>query len=223
MTRDRIALLLAVLATLAVAGTTAVAVATYPRRHQNDLASAPAPRDLVVRGEHAVFEVPGRGWTATSSDTVVYYVDRGGHPSVGVAGPAVFHAGYCRGRPASNRGFAGFTRPVPGRGLLRVEARLMRAWLTAVSLDRDRRTSGPHTPVRTREVTLADGSPGLRSTSVVTVPRPGRCDAPRVAVTLVGFHAGAAVVTLVLVRDVGAPGTLGDRQAERVLASLRQR
>lgn len=223
MTRNRIALLLAVLATLAVVGTTALAVATYPRRHPGDVARAGAARGLVVRGPHATIEVAGRGWTTTGSDTVVYYVNRSGRPSVGVSGPAVFRAGYCRGRPASSRGFAGFNRPVPGDDLRRVETRLVRLWVAAVALDRDRWTSGPHTPVRTREVTLADGSTGLRSTSVVTVPRPGRCDAPRVEVTLVGFRAGRVVATLVMVRDVGGPGTLGDRRAERVLASLRPR
>ncbi len=163
----------------------------------------------------------GDGWTVEDRDTVLYYADRSGHPAVGVAGPAVYRDGYCARERRSDRGFVGFTRATPGAGARRANVHLMRDWLAAVALDGRRRTPDQHTPVRTRAVSLADGGAAVRSTSRVTVAHPGPCGSPGVELTLLSFEAGGAVATLVLVRDVGAPGTLGDVAADRILATAR--
>ncbi len=163
-TSERLASLLAVLAVLAVTSTAAAAVAAYARR-DGDSRPAAAPKALGAgthafdhgrlvgsRDGSAVFEVPAgaQGWTRQPRDSVLYYVDRQGRPAVGVEGAAVFRDGYCPQEPdGSNRGFVGFTTPATGMGVREANRVLSKAWVEAVSLDEDRRTAGPHTPIRT--------------------------------------------------------------------------
>ena len=237
MTLSRLASVLAVLATLGVLGTTVAAMAAYTHRDTGEADAGPdegtgrahafeGGRLVVDRVGHAEFEVPGRsrGWTTERRGVVVYYVDRSGSPVVGVEGPAVFRDGYCARRPgSSNRGFAGFTRSVTGRDVRAVNVALSRQWVRAVALDEDLRTSSPHTPLRTDEVRLADGSTAVRSRSRIAVTDPGPCGAPTVAFTMLSLDTGAGVANMVLVRDAGEPGTLSGPAAGRILDTLRAR
>ncbi len=229
MTASRVASVLAVLAVLAVLGTTVAAVAAYT--HRNDGPAPEAPPVASFRGGQlvgdrrgdAVFEVPAtsRGWTTEGGDTLVYYVDRAGTPAVGLTGPAVFRDGYCAGRPGgSNRGFVGFDHSTTGTDVRAANVEISRAWVRAVALDDDQRTSGPHTRLRTGEVRLADGSTGIRSTSRITVVDRGRCGAPAVVVTTLSLGTGNRVAHLVMVRDAGERGTLSARRADRILSTL---
>jgi hypothetical protein len=243
MDRFRLASLLAVVAVLAVLGTTVTAVAAYTQRDQDPATpvmaspSAPASSSRVTkehvfedgqfivgdRDDNALFEVParGEGWTTESSDTVVYYVDRKGDPAVGVNGPAVFRNGYCTtSSDASNRGFVGFTRTATGMSAREANADLSREWVAAVSLNDDLRTSSPHTPLRTTEVTLDDGSPAVRSSSRITLDSDDACDPPAVEFTMVSLDTGDAVANLVLVRDVGVRGALTDELVDQVIGTL---
>ncbi|MCW2791552.1 MAG: hypothetical protein JWO76_650 [Nocardioides sp.] len=239
MTRTaRLAVVLAVLAVLAVLGSTAVTVAAYLGRDDADARRTPGahrsgqPAGIedgdgvgqTVGGSHgrAAFEVPSarEGWTVQARDTVLYYVDRHGEPSVGVRGAAVFRAGYCRGRTDSNRAFAGFAGSVAGGSVRAVNAELGRRWVRAIALDADLATSGPHTPLRTRDVTLADGTGAVRSTARIKVLRPGVCDAPEVDFAIVSADSGGSVTSVVMVRDTGVPGTLPDEAADEILATL---
>jgi hypothetical protein len=236
-TSERLASALAVLAVLAVTGTAVATAVAYAGRNGDSrpAAAAKAPRAGTRAFDHgrlvgsrdgsAVFEVPARaqGWTRQPRDSVLYYVDRRGRPAVGVEGAAVFRDGYCPQQPdGSNRGFVGFTRPAPGPGVRAANRALGEAWVEAVSLDEHRRSAGPHTPIRTRRVALADGTRALRSTSRITVTDHGPCDAPAVELTMLSFETGGAVTHLVMVRDVGARGTLPDEVADQVLATVRR-
>ncbi|MFC4786968.1 hypothetical protein ACT8ZV_21010 [Nocardioides sp. MAHUQ-72] len=248
MDRFRLASLLAVLAVVAVLGTAVTAVAAYTQRDGSTPSSGgggtPGPGEpsasrtvekvhvfddgqFVVgdRGDNALFEVPAsaEGWSLESSDTVVYYLDRQGDPAVGVNGPAVFRDGYCKKRStSSNRGFVGFTRSATGMGARQANTDLAKEWVAAISLNEDLRTSSPHTPVRTTQVTLADGSTAVRSTSRITLSDPGPCDPPAVQLAIVSLDTGEAVANLVMVRDLDAPGTLDDDLAEKILSTLRR-
>jgi hypothetical protein len=239
-TRDRVATLLAVLATLSVLATTAVAVATYSRRDgavapdaasgspSGSSAGSPGAAvqgldgSQIVHGGGARFGVPSSadGWTVQPRDTVLYYLDRRGDPSVGVKGAAVYRAGYCRGRADSNRAFVGFAGSVAGGSVRTVNTDLARRWVRAIALDDDLATSGPHTSLRTEDVTLADGATAVRSTSRITVARRGPCEAPAVDLAMVSLDTGRRVASLVLVRDAGVPGVLPDHAADAILATL---
>jgi len=235
MTLSRLASGLAVLAALAVLGTTVTAVAAYTHRDEADpvtgVPAGPRPGHAFaggrfLRGGGARVEVPARaaGWTRQGRDVVVYYVDRRGDPAVGVRGPAVFRDGYCARRPGgSNRGFVGFARPATGVSVRAANTALGRRWVRAVALDGDLRTSSPHTPLRTRPLTLADGTTAVRSTSRIRVADRGPCGAPVVVVTLVSVGTGGRVATLVMVRDAGVPGALADGRADRILGTLTRR
>lgn len=235
MTLSRLASGLAVLAVLAVLGTTVTAVAAYTHRDDaGPVAAAPAgPRPghafaggRFLRGGGARVEVPAPadGWTRKGGDVVVYYVDRRGDPAVGVRGPAVFRDGYCARRPGgSNRGFVGFARPATGVSVRAANTALGRRWVRAVALDGDLRTSSPHTPLRTRPLTLADGTPAVRSTSRIRVADRRPCGAPEVVVTLVSVETGGRVATVVMVRDAGVHGALSNGLADRILGTLTRR
>ena len=235
MTLSRLASGLAVLAALAVLGTTVTSVAAYTHRDEADpvtgVPAGPRPGHAFaggrfLRGGGARVEVPARaaGWTRQGRDVVVYYVDRRGDPAVGVRGPAVFRDGYCARRPGgSNRGFVGFARPATGVSVRAANTALGRRWVRAVALDGDLRTSSPHTPLRTRPLTLADGTTAVRSTSRIRVADRGPCGAPVVVVTLVSVGTGGRVATLVMVRDAGVPGALADGRADRILGTLTRR
>lgn len=237
MTRsDRLAVALAVLAVLAVLGSAALTVSAYTSRDraaqrrapEADRSGAPAPgnaadrQEIRAAGGGAVVEVPSAraGWTRQHRNTTLYYLDRRGRPSVGVTGAAVYRAGYCRGRAASNRAFVGFTRSVRDGVVDEVNADLGRRWVRAIALGEDLATSGAHTPLRTQALTLADGTPAVRSTSRITTPGRGTCAAPSVELALVSLDAGDSVATVVLVRDSRAPGTLPAAAADEILASL---
>jgi hypothetical protein len=233
MTASRVASVLAVLAALAVLGTTVAAVAAYMRLDGGATTSEAATPVRAFRGGQlvgdrrgdAVFEVPARsrGWAAEGGDTLVYYVDRSGAPAVGLTGPAVFRDGYCAGRPGgSNRGFVGFDRSTTGTHLRAANVATARAWVRAVALGEDLRTSAPHTRLRTDVVTLADGSTAIRSSSRITTVDRGRCGAPAVVVATVSLRTGDRVAHLVMVRDAGEPGTLSSRRADRILGTLRR-
>jgi hypothetical protein len=237
----RLAVALAVVAVLAVLGSAAITVAAYTGR--DDAVRTPRAPDAhrsagpgnaagtwqPVGGDHggAAFEVPPsrNGWTVQPRRTVLYYLDRHGQPAVGVTGAAVYRAGYCRGREESNRAFAGFAGSGPeagaGASVRAVNTHLARRWVRAIALGDDLATSGPHTPLRTQHVTLADGTDAIRSASRVTVVRPGPCDAPAVDLAMVSIDTGGSVASVVLVRDSGAPGTLPGAAAEGILATLR--
>lgn len=237
LARDRLATVLAVLAVVGVLGTAAATVTAYAQRggdgspavESADPGSPSAEAGKHVfdagqfvgdRGDNATFEVPSKvdGWTVQGRDTVIYYVDHEGKPSVGVEGAAVFRAGYCRTRPAgSNRGFAGFTRSATGVRTREANTGLSRDWVAAVALNEDLTTSSPHTPLRTKKVTLADGTPAIRSTSRITVTDRGPCDSAAVELAMLSFDTGAGVANLVLVHDADAPGTLSDELADRIL------
>jgi len=235
MALSRLASGLAVLAALAVLGTTVTSVAAYTHRDEADpvtgVPAGPRPGHAFaggrfLRGGGARVEVPARaaGWTRQGRDVVVYYVDRRGDPAVGVRGPAVFRDGYCARRPGgSNRGFVGFARPATGVSVRAANTALGRRWVRAVALDGDLRTSSPHTPLRTRPLTLADGTTAVRSTSRIRVADRGPCGAPVVVVTLVSVGTGGRVATLVMVRDAGVPGALADGRADRILGTLTRR
>ena len=237
MTLSRLASVLAVLATLGVLGTTVAAVAAYTHRDAGVADAGPVEgagrshafaggRLVVDRGGDAAFEVPGRsrGWTTERRGVVVYYVDRTGSPAVGVEGPAVFRDRYCALEPgSSNRGFAGFTRSVAGRDARVANVALSREWVRGVALAEDLRTSSPHTPLRTDEIRLADGSTAVRSRSRIAVAGLGPCGAPSVVFTMVSLDTGAGVANLVLVRDAGVPGALSGAAADRILGTLRAR
>lgn len=242
-TRSQLASVLALAAVLAVLGSGTVTAAAYLRRDgaaavagRADAVGSPLERprpsgfaggrEVVDRRTGARFEIPLGGWTR-QRDTVLYYVDRQGERSVGVSGPAVFRVGYCAGRSMSNRGFAGFTRPSAGgsasRSVRVANRALARRWVRAVALAADLVTRRPHTPLRTVERILADGTEAVRSTARVTVDDSGRCGAPEVAITLLSLPTGKGVAHLVLVRDAGAPGTLSGRMAERIVETVRPR
>jgi hypothetical protein len=243
MDRFRVASLLAVLAVLAVLGTTVTAVAAYTQRDRDpatptaDQPSAAASSSGVSkehvfddgqfvvgdRDDNALFEVPAgsEGWTTESSDTVIYYVDRNGDPAVGVNGPAVFKDGYCKGSSGiSNRGFVGFTRTATEMSAREANTDLSRDWVAAVSLNEDLRTSSPHTPLRTTEVTLGDGSTAVRTSSRITLDSDDPCDPPAVELTMVSLDTGDAVANLVLVRDLGVRGALTDELADQIVDTL---
>lgn len=213
----RLASWLAVLAVLGVVGATTAVLAAYRAR---DMPTAPwgpghvSHGGLLVRGEGvggSSVEVPGRGWTLEPRETTIYYVDPAGDPVVGVSGPAVYRNGYCPGaRGSSQRAFAGFTGTSDPS-----------AWVEAISLAEDLRSSNDHTPVETRARTLADGTPAIRSSSTITLADPGDCHPPRVQFTMLSWHTGDGRANLVLVRDVGTPGALTDESAEAILGSAR--
>lgn len=171
----------------------------------------------VVTAPGGIFEVPPEadGWTVREPDRVVYYVDEGGEPLVGVAGPAVLDDGYCReSSDPSNRGFAGLTGPHPG-AVREVNRREARRWRTAVA-------GRPTTDGRTVRLLLADGSVAVRTTALVHPPAPGPCQPERVALDHVSVAGPDGVVTLVVVRDLGS-GAVWDAVVERILRSLRVR
>lgn len=177
------------------------------------------------RGDNAMFEVPAksRDWMTQSSDSVLYYLGRDGLADVGVAGPAVFRDGYCKRSDApSNRGFVGFTRSATGMAARTANTQLSRQWVRAIALNEDLKTSGPHTPLVTAEVTLADGRTAVRTTSRVTLTDGSRCDPPAVDFAMVSLATGKAVANLVMVRDADVPDVLDDPLAEKILGTLHQ-
>ena len=207
MTRLRTAQLLAVVATLAVLGTTTVAVGQWAGDGAQDAPSERAggrPDPLVVRDPRtgATFEVPGTGWRAQDPDVRIYYADGAGRPVAVVRGPAVFRPGYCTAQPQdSNRGFAGFTR----QGF--------RAWVDGISRGRGTWTTG----VDHERVELADGTTARLSRVGLALDRGGPCAAPGVEVVM----AEAGEVRVVLVRDTTVDDELPDAEVEEVLTSLR--
>lgn len=211
MTRLRIAQLLAVVATLAVLGTTAVALVAWADgghhgpgdasgdRAGGDQPAGDQPAAVVVRDPRtgATFEVPRDRWRVRDRSVRVYYEDDAGRPVAVVRGPAVFRSGYCAdGSQASSRAFAGFTQQD------------FRAWAGAIG----------HVDGRTASrIELADGTAAWLLSARVTPAVSGPCGAPQVYVAMVR----AGEVRVVLVADAGAPGTLPAERVEAIVASLR--
>lgn len=174
-----------------------------------------SPPWQLVAGATGSFEVPpeSAGWTLRGPDQVLYYADQHGDPLVGVAGPAVLDDGYCdRSRKASNRGFAGLTGPHPG-GVRQVNVREARRWRTAVA-------GRPTTDGRTNRLVLSDGSVGVHTSALVRPAPAGPCQPERVALDHVSVAGANGVVTLVVVRDLGAHAATA-AEVDRVLRSLR--
>ena len=194
MTRTRLAITLGVLALLALAGTGALAVATYVGD------DPPVAAALVVTdpASGASFEVPGESWEVRGSRSRIYYADDRGRPTAVVSGAAVYRDGYCDEQPGdSNRGFAGFTAQAFG------------SW---------RASLGQPSGAEHREpVVLADGAPAtLRWVRLGAGVGP--CAAPEVELAMVV----AGDVNLVLVADAGASGTLSHDEIVRILLQLRR-
>jgi hypothetical protein len=205
--RRRLATVLAVLAGLMVLGTTAAAVASYLRR-PIATASYDDP-SVAVRDPHtgASYVVPA-GWTVEDRQVRIWYADPAGRPAALVRGPAIYREGYCAARPSkSNRGFAGFTRQD------------FDTWASALA-----RSAGLgrwRADASTVELTLSDGHTAVLRSAVLLDRRGGRCSAPGVAVSMVSTAVDGQPVRLVLVRDTAAEGTLSDREAVRILSTLR--
>jgi len=205
MTRQRVAIVLGVVAVLAVLATTGVAVATYVGRYSSrapdvvDVAGTLTVRDPATG---ASFEVPAIRWTVEDRSVRIYYTDERDRPMALVRGPAVYRAGYCADRPkASNRAFAGFTR------------QSFDTWVEALDGDGGQWSTG----VDRERIELADGTAARLSRVGLFVRGEGPCSADGVEVAMV--ETGDARV--VLVRDTGEEDTLPGGELEAVLSSLR--
>jgi hypothetical protein len=199
MNRQRLAVVLGVVAVLAVLGTAAVAIA----RHGDDGGRVPVsvdPRGTLTVHDPATgaeFEVPGGRWQVEGRSVRIYYTDERDRPVAVVRGPAVYRASYCTEQPkGSNRAFAGFTREE------------FDTWVEAIG------TAASETD---SQVTLADGTAAQLQWARVDPADSGPCAAPQVYVAMVR----SGEVRVVLVADTGEPGTLPEGQVETILTSLR--
>jgi len=198
MNRNRVALALAVVAVLAVAGTAVLAVRTRGGEHP---ATTAEPLVVTDPGSGASFEVPGKSWELRGPRSRIYYEDEAGRPSAVVTGPAVYRDGYCAEQPGdSNRGFAGFTDQP------------FEAWVASLSDDDGAWSTGD---VR-EETVLADGTAATyRWTGLLGGG--GTCAATGIEVAMVQ----AGDVRAVLVADSGDEGTLSHDEVRRILLTLR--
>jgi hypothetical protein len=194
MTRVRVAVALGVVAVLAVAATTALAVATYLR---DDDGAAAAPLRLTDAATGASLRLAAGDWSVREPDERISY--GGAH----VDGPAVLDEGYCRARPEDSfRALAGFT----DQGF--------EAWVAGVSGEPPSGSTG--TTGTTEDVVLADGTPATYRW--IGLPGgTGPCAASGIEVAMVR----AGDLRAVVVADSGGTGTLGHDRIRRVLTSLR--
>jgi len=187
-----VARVLAVVAVVSVVGVSAVALVVRPGD----------PDRWLVGGESRVRL--GSGWELTGPGTVVQYPTRAG--TLRVSAPAVYAAGHCRG--TGSRAFAGFL-PVATGSTHRVARAVAARWARAAA-----GATGRPGAVTTRAL-----DSGHRADATVRAPA-GECPAPRARVSVLALDLpGERVRPLVLVRDLDAPGALGDADAERLLAS----
>ncbi len=221
-------LALAVVTLALVLVTGGVLVVGWAGRAGDPARAAPAAETTGVQevrgGVHdaAVFEV-GDGWTLRPRGTSLFLTDAEGRISVALDGAAVFRDGACEagaGAASANRAVAGFGRPsrLPARRTSRV---LARQWRDAVAHDSRTGTTHATGALRTRAVTLADGSPAARSDTTVAIARPRACEAARVRVSVVSLDTGRWTSSVVLLRDLDEPDALGGAAADRLLAGLR--
>jgi hypothetical protein len=185
---------LGVLAVLAVATSTALAVTVSP--------SAPtrsaAPGRQWLRGHALEVAVPRQRWRLEPATSAIRY-----SANALVRAPAVLDAGFCPSSTSSSRAFAGFLKAAPGTVPAVLNSQLG-TWVAAIA--------GVAIPVP--YVT------GPRADFDVPVPA-GPCAPTTAHLTLVGRATSAGVVLLVLVRDVGEPDDLTADAAEEIVASLR--
>ena len=212
----RLAWALAVVAVVCVLGSSAVALADrLAGRH----APAPGASGVWLEGPDVRVRLPA-GWRLTGPDEAVQYADGAGRVLASVASPAVLDPGFCAEAASSSRAFVGWL-PVGGAHTRSLSRRTAERWVSAVALDPRTGRAG-----RARAVSSQRVEGGHRSDAVVDVP-PGPCAPPRAHVTVLSVAtpaaAGGGAATLVMVRDVDAPGVLDDEVAERILASLEPR
>lgn len=197
MTRTRLAVVLGVVATLAVAATTVL----YVVRDDPDR-PPPATLRIVDPRSGAWLEVPSADWRLRGPDRRIFYEDERGRAVAEVRGPAVYREGYCAADPdGSYRGFAGFTR----QG--------WDAWLAGLAGGGPAWTTG----VAREEVTLADGSRTTVRWTGLMARASGPC--PTSGVMLAMLRVGD--LRAVVVADAPEVDSLDPDEVLRILASLR--
>jgi hypothetical protein len=193
MTRARVAVLLAAVATAAVVATGALGVATHLRADEEGA----APLVVTDPTTGAWFEVPSESWEVRAAASRIFYADDQGRTTAVVTGPAVFRDGYCAQQPGdSNRGFAGFTD------------QRFESWRDGLD--------GGSTQEHRAPVELADGTRAtLRWLRLPGGSAP--CAADQVELAMVS----AGALRVVLVADAGEPDALDHDEIVEILSSLR--
>ncbi|MBF4162921.1 hypothetical protein [Nocardioides acrostichi] len=148
---------------------------------------------------------------ATDPGTRLFYPGRRGQPLAVVTGAAVLEPGVCPEVPDSSRGFVGLAE-VSDQRLLAAHRAALRRWRTGLAI-------GVGGRPRVHRVDAGEGR--MRTDLVLRNRRNGPCQPPRVAVSVLSARTSRGVATIVLVRDVGVDGALGDAAADLLLDGAR--
>lgn len=164
-----------------------------------------------VLERHGVRVPLPQGTTMLGRDERLFYAGDDGRPVVSVRGPAVLVPGACPDVPGSSRGFVGVVRS--SGPMAAAHRALVDSWREALG----RAVGG------TARASPVEAAPGLRTDVDVGVRIDAPCQPERVRASLLTLpvgRQGRRPVTVVLVRDVGAPGEIGDGVAELMLAGV---
>jgi len=184
---------LGILAVLSVLGAAATAVVHRPGPDASETWQWLRAYDVEVA-------VPSLRWRLAGESEAIGY---GG--AVRLRAPAVLDEGFCPSAESSSRAFVGLLPPTGGE----VPAAVSKAavtWAQAIS----ERALGIAGTIRDR-------------VDLDLPVRAGPCGPATVHLTVVGRRTPDGVVTLILVRDTGAPGDLLAPAGEQIVQSLRSR
>lgn len=165
----------------------------------------------------AIYDVPPN-WQVDPDPTAVYGYGEP-HDAVTATGVATFQRGFCAGQPNSYRATAGATA---GRGPsdTAVAAETSQRFI-AKAYTRDGvapiTKPGPPQPIE-----LAGGISAVRINTEVVLPRPARCDSPRIAVSVLATNNdGESSMVFLAAADQDVPDAVAPDVLDRIGGSLR--
>lgn len=109
-----------------------------------------------------------------------------------------------------------------GEDLRTANEELAKVWVEEASYHDDGVHTNEHTDIVTEPFELDDGPDAVLSRSVITVAAADRkkCDAPEHEVNVLTLDAGKNLVSVVLSRDLGLDGSMGDDQVDEILRAV---
>ncbi len=169
---------------------------------------------------HAAYDVPKKNWYDPGEMIYGYTDSKGGNP-ISVGSASGYRRGFCKTDDSAVLAFVGF-RGIGSMDPVQEAPDVARDFAKAISLKDDDKTHAPMSDIKTENVTI-QGLPGVKSTVVASVGDPDKksCDSEKVEVRTVGVTMGTHSALLVLVRSIGVPNALSDKQATAIVHTLR--
>ena len=168
----------------------------------------------------AAYDVPKKHWR-TGGGLLIGFTDSNGKPLIATGHSASYREGFCKTDKGADLAFVGFYgvgQKDPGSAAPSVA----QDFADAITLKKDNETHAHQTQVTSKQTTI-QGLTAVESKVVANIGDRDHksCDAAKDEIRTVAISMGQKTTVVVLVRAIGVPNALPEKEAEAILKTVR--